>query len=186
MEPGFIVSITTNQFLSGISDIFLEVDTKILASLAQGKEQASFLNPFLTAEGLRIFSMHCKWTKCNLHLSYFAFLLILSAVLLAQCLAAEAVLAVTLVERFQIFTLTAQFIILLLIAFLTIVQAFYRSLQGGNGQAEALDSRAEIIDGVYEILAFHIRQHKLHSSPNGDIQPDYGIFLFVSRGTGQY
>ena len=47
-------------------------------------------------------------------------------------------------------------IILLLIAFLTIVQAFYRSLQGGNGQAEALDSRAEIIDGVYEILAFHI------------------------------
>ena len=42
-------------------------------------------------------------------------------------------------------------------AYLTIVQAFYRSQQGGNSQAEALDGRAEIIDRVYEILAFHIR-----------------------------
>lgn len=51
MELGIHIRVAANQFLSGIRDIFLEVDTKILAGVAQGKEQAGFLNSVLTAEG---------------------------------------------------------------------------------------------------------------------------------------
>ena len=81
--------------------------------------------------------------------------LILRTVLPAQRLTAGAVLTMTLVKRFQIFTLTAQIGYLLLIlrslsliAFLTVMQTLYGALQCGNGQTEALDGRAQIIDGV--------------------------------------
>ena len=47
---------------------------------------------------------------------------------------------------------------LLLMTLLVRIQVIYSLLQGLDGHAKAGDGLAKLVDGVYEILAFHVRQ----------------------------